>query len=601
MGDDGGGDDDRISSSTYDSTPAIPCGHRDSINGETSDTIKIAGSVTIRGHNDSINIGHAGDSDSDSYRADSGAGAGVGGGEADAGPGTVAGDETTALVAKAKAAEHKKEASYGTFAGYAITVNYMIGTGVFPVLVKPPILGGCIFLSFSPFPGVFGLPYAFFSGGIALTTILLFLFAGFLTLTAFWVLEIMARTVGYTKRAGTTKHVPNELTEKCDFTKFCFVFGGMPGKVICQVVMAFYVYGALWAYVASFASTLSMLIFEYAVPGDEVCNYYEDPSSWCTFAYYGSILLYLCIVLPLTLMDLAEQAVLQMFLTIYRFFAFGLMVITVLVAIGFVGQYSEPKISSSSSSFDQGNIWGFKWSGFGTAFTSTAFALTMHYNLPNSLSPVRNKLSFRTICLCAIFTAIFFYFTVGCSCGYFFNEYTEPLVVLNWEGYTGRDGGWGEGSALWWSYIIQLLIMIFPIINLANDFPLVAITLGSNLDQFVPKRFTGTATRARIARIIVRLICVFPPIIAGALLGELDKIFTFTGLFAFVLVFFIPAIFQFISKRALVKKYGPGSDWTPYSGWYSHDFFVILTLVVGIIAFGVAIADTIISMFGLEI
>ena len=60
--------------------------------------------------------------------------------------------------------------------------------------------------------------------------------------------------------------------EKVDYTKFCEVFGGLPGKLFCQIVMAFYVYGAMWAYVATFASTLAMLTFEYIIPGDEPCN-----------------------------------------------------------------------------------------------------------------------------------------------------------------------------------------------------------------------------------------------------------------------------------------------------------------------------------------
>ena len=70
------------------------------------------------------------------------------------------------------------------------------------------------------------------------------------------------------------------------------------------------------------------------------------------------------------------------------------MVVTVIAAIAVSNQYSE-STSSSSSIQDAGNIWGFKWSGtveivtsldtlgFGTMFTSTAFALTMHYSISN--------------------------------------------------------------------------------------------------------------------------------------------------------------------------------------------------------------------------
>lgn len=108
--------------------------------------------------------------------------------------------------------------------------------------------------------------------------------------------------------------------------------------------------------------------------------------------------------------------------------------------------------------------------------------------------------------------------------------------------------------------------MLFPLLNLSNDFPLVAITLASNFDQFVPQKWTRTKKRARVAYIVVRVCCVVPPVIAGSILGELDTIFTFTGLFAFFLVFIIPCIFQWLSKRTMVKIYGPGADHTPYTG-----------------------------------
>ena len=115
----------------------------------------------------------------------------------------------------------------------------------------------------------------------------------------------------------------------------------------------------------------------------------------------------------------------------YRFIAFGIMIITVIIAYAMNGPYEPNTLdsdwsSSFSSSFSQqqdSTFWGFKFSGFTVMFTSTAFALTVHYNLPNSLSPVRDKTHLKRVVLLVILVAVCFYWLVGAICAMFFREY----------------------------------------------------------------------------------------------------------------------------------------------------------------------------------
>jgi len=44
------------------------------------------------------------------------------------------------------------------------------------------------------------------------------------------------------------------------------------------------------------------------------------------------------------------------------------------------------------------------------------------------------------------------------------------------------------------------------------------------------------------------------------------------------------------SSRFCVKRWGAGSDKTPYSGWHSHTVYVVITLIVGIASWIAAIA-----------
>ncbi|KAH3742534.1 amino acid transporter [Pelomyxa schiedti] len=458
----------------------------------------------------------------------------------------------------------------GTMTGTAILINYIIGMGVF------------------------SLPYAFYVGGVSLASISLLMFSGLLIITAFWVLEIMSRAHGYNTAQRLSTHPKNILEyDKYDYTRFCYIFGRMPGKVLCQIAMALYVYGCLWGYAASFASTLSIILFNWF--SDESCDVYDpNRSDVCTYTYYASVGLFALITLPICLLDLAKQAFLQLFLTAYRFTAFGTMMLTTIIALFVSGPLQVNGSSGSNSGIDY-SFLGFKWSGFSVMFGSTAVALTMHYNLPNAIAPVRNKSRLRAIVLGAMCVALFFYMAVGVICSVFFNSYTEPLIVLNWTptashpGYTGHAGGWGAGDTLWWAYIVQIIIQFFPILNLINNFPLVSITLGSNFEEWAPVRWRKT--KPRLVRWVCVLIAGIPPILLSLYESELDSILAFTGMFSFFLVFIIPCVFQVLSRWTLTKKYGKDSDKTMFSGYHSWTLWVIIIGVIGIGAWVFSLVD----------
>jgi len=87
--------------------------------------------------------------------------------------------------------------------------------------------------------------------------------------------------------------------------------------------------------------------------------------------------------------------------------------------------------------------------------------------------------------------------------------------------------------------------------------------------------------RSRLLKILCRLTAAVPPIILAAALKKLDKIFSFTGLFAFFLELLFPCVLQIISTRYCTKRWGPRSADTPYSTFFSKPPFAMLTFVVG--------------------
>lgn len=530
--------------------------------------------------------------------------------------------------------EAPKTGTYGPATAFAVAVNFIIGAGVF------------------------GLPYAFYRAGIPLTLITFGFFAFFLVQCAWWVLEVIARASGVL--AYNSAHSPaaapprspsptassvntaaadearpllapgerpvNTIDyQEYSYTRFSKLFGGRPGMLVTQLMIMCYSLGTLWAYVATVGSSVAMLGFEFFVPGER-CNIYHEPSHRCQMAYYASVGAYALVVVPLSLMAIAEQRVLQLVLTVYRFLAFGVMLVTVAVAWAVAGPFTHPDAAASSSAsflFDSSistsslfdasssstggfftDVWKFKWEGFGLMFPSAALALNLHWNIPDVVAPCSNKGALKGVLASAQLVSLFFYALIGSVCAIYFNP-PDPLVTLNWGTYTGRNGGWGPGPQLWWAKVVELVIVLFPILNLINAFPLVAASLGSNVGSLFPdaehpvqhgRLFTlvfGPTPDSARRRIAIRLCCVVPPVILGALLGKLNVIFTVTGLFGFVLEFITPTAYFLRSSKYLVSRFGPGADANPYTGIFSNKFWVILAMVVGCVACLTAIYFTV--------
>jgi hypothetical protein len=203
-------------------------------------------------------------------------------------------------------------------------------------------------------------------------------------------------------------------------------------------------------------------------------------------------------------------------MTAYRFTAFAVMIITVLV--GFAYPRPNFHISSGSSYSPTPTV---DWSGFAIVFTSGAVALNFHYNLPDIARPVKNKLALTKIVTSAQLTAFGFYVLLGLLCSLYFGNATEPLATLNWRTYTARHGGWGGSTSdrPFYAVMIQLFVMLFPVFDMLSVFPLVGITLGNNLYNTAPLSLKNKFTEKR-GKIICCLVGTIPPVIMAAILGK---------------------------------------------------------------------------------
>jgi amino acid permease len=466
--------------------------------------------------------------------------------------------------------EHVKP--YSALMAFAIMINYIIGSGLF------------------------SLPSAFIRAGWLLSSACLASFAALSYVCLQYTIESMARAAGiqsylynqqqlqYNESDALliSKAKPNTLIAtqfrpeldyiKYDFNQLSLIFTETKWLYyFTQLILISYTYCVLWGSTAIFASSLDTLIFPYIYPNQN-CNIYINPTAACTNIYTLCVIAFAAVAIVISLLDVAEQARLQSFLTIYRFFAFGLMMITCIYAIAYG--------NNTNSNYTLSTV---RWSGFGFIFCFSGVALNVHFNAPDIFQPLSDKSAALTVGFAGMLCSAVLYVAVGLFCAIQFGPSTLPLVTLNWSNYTGIGGGFEAGEASAFALIIRLLIMAFPIVNQLSLFPLLCVTLGDNL---VPI-FNGNVHKK-----ICRLFACIPPLLLALFIGKLDQIFTITGNFAFFLELIIPCLFQLLSIEYVRERFGEGAEITQYSGRFSSKNVVYLILAISIVAFLISAAFT---------
>ncbi|CAH0478299.1 unnamed protein product [Peronospora belbahrii] len=404
---------------------------------------------------------------------------------------------------------------YGPAVTLAMTLNYVIGTGCF------------------------GLPYAFMEAGIGLSLILMIAGVVGSLITMNYTLESLARAEGVCEATSTGVPCHQITYRKFEFATIAEMFVGRLGKAAVQLVMGLYCIGSLWSYASVFSSSTASLFFTYAL-GD-TCNVYGDsPTSGCLDSYYMFMAIFSTIVLYMVLMDISDQALVQKFLSAYRIVAFALMLVTMTIKV--VTDGSEVVASRYAA------IGLVNWKNFGKGFGPTLLALNCQYNMPDALQPLNPKSQARFVAFAALLIAGTCYLLVGFLGAISFDT-INPLATLMWSSYTGCGNGWETCEySNPMGTIVQVVILLFPVVNVVSAYPMVGVTVGDNMLMSFPSHLTARFGE-NLTRSFCRLLVSAPPILFAILFKRLDFIFTVAGLFGFLLGWTIPSWFQVIGSR----------------------------------------------------
>ncbi|KAL9658360.1 hypothetical protein ABK040_015680 [Willaertia magna] len=522
------------------------------------------------------------------------------------------------LPSKSSNPSEPKVHTYGSFVAYCFCVNYILGVGVL------------------------GVPYGFAKGGLLIGPLFLLVVTVFASFVTNWIIETICRSGPFFKELELEKLKKEEErktlldhqndspkteddidnnsinnneplqgeenriqettqedelihsfnnnnkgidlfqypTKRYEINELCRLFLGIPGKIIYEVALCLYLYGGLWSYAAVFAESMASHV-PLPISGWFTCNVYTDTSVTCDILYKIYIGIYAIIVIPLTCLNLTEQKPLQIFLTIFRYVALALMIVTIFVSI-FVDPYSRypenphfamerhpPYVSPTSLALP---------SGFYILLPICIYSQILHHSVPGLCEPVKNKKHLPGIFTSTFITTLLFYCLLGIVLAVYYGDNIQATCSLNFSFY--RGGKPFGISAPWWADIIIYLIILFPAIDVLSAFPLNGITLGNNMHAAF---FSGTKwMENRKIQVAFRILAAVPPIIGGCFVKNLDSILKYVGILGFLITFVFPPLLHLVSAYKARKKYG--TDKTPFT----YPFISSTATSVICILFGIA-------------
>uniref|UniRef100_K3W5Q5 Amino acid transporter transmembrane domain-containing protein n=1 Tax=Globisporangium ultimum (strain ATCC 200006 / CBS 805.95 / DAOM BR144) TaxID=431595 RepID=K3W5Q5_GLOUD len=447
---------------------------------------------------------------------------------------------------------------YSPLVAYAFTVNYILGVGSL------------------------GIPYAFFRAGLAMSNLMIVLVTLISYMTVMWVSETVARAreayvVSYINETtplneSDAKAAELRYDDFPEVTQLCDRFLGKLGSRMYQLSLLGLMYGGLLGYSQVFVN--SFLTQVTSIGGVEITSLH-------------AALLFGSIVIPLSCSDLTEQIYVQLAMSIVRFGALLIMIVSASYAM-----YADPydsgvdwaSLSSDAATASPPFVSEYKLvdlSGFGVMFSTGVFSQLFQHSVPGLLAPLgtRNQVKSHAIFGSTLVTTMLFYIVLGSICSLYFGPKVASSINLNWADFT-----WGLAASAsllpLWVKIMSTIVVIFPALDTLSVYPLISVTLGDNMAAVVPHRWVSAFGGKPFWKLVCRFAASIPPLLVSVFVSDLSITLQFSGMSGIYVAFFAPALLQLYASREF-----PSSN--VYSGAFSSVRYVYAVLVFGVLAFGV--------------
>ncbi|KAL0220231.1 hypothetical protein RCL1_000086 [Eukaryota sp. TZLM3-RCL] len=285
------------------------------------------------------------------------------------------------------------------------------------------------------------------------------------------------------------------------------------------------------------------------------------------------IVLFACIVTPLTLFDYQKTRVLQYITLGMRFTAYYTM-ITIGVIFLFEGNGTKWE-----------DVPVFNWKKLPYLFGGVTYSMMTHHSLPSILTPIKDQAKTFSVLKMAYAIMPISYILLTSTAVLSFSDPSLPehcsnesgvackiqdLYLLNFASYDFRIIAWG--------------LLIFPFFIFTTLYPLIVMTLRNNLEQFLP-----FSPGSKLRRPVALFFSLIVPFLIAFTTSDFGHVMHLTGVLcgSFIMLAF-PTLFAIYGRR-LAKKHFPNT-WMKNSmaSKFQSGFWIFLVSFFFITVFSVS-------------
>ncbi|XP_014262458.2 transmembrane protein 104 homolog [Cimex lectularius] len=354
------------------------------------------------------------------------------------------------------------------------------------------------------------------------------------------------------------------LDNKVELGEMALLLFNKLGLTLFYIFLCLYLYGDLTIYSAVISKTIVTTVCTSDNLNSTLSDYCWTSYDFKRGAVYKMALSGVLFILgPFVFFNIQKTKYLQ-FLTIFsRLLAFVLM-------IGLcIKRLANPNV-------EHGQPPQYNFEGFPALLGSCVYSFMCHHSLPGLIVPIMNKSKLKRWIALDYIAILILYLTLALVAVFAFNK-IEDLFTLNFPPDTLKPNLTKD--------LISYFLMLFPVFTFSTTFPIVSVTLRSNLQaMFIFWQYKYIHT------LIIPVITVVPPVLLAMTTDKIENHVGITGSFAGIVVqYIIPAGLVILARQQIPPLLKNVSN--PHSSPFKTIFWPILVLTWAVICIAFAIIN----------
>lgn len=366
------------------------------------------------------------------------------------------------------------------------------------------------------------------------------------------------------------RHRLYNINTKVELGEIAALYLNKFGHMLFFVSLCVYLFGDLAIYTAASGKTLVNLSCKNNSDTEDF-----NVKCWESFnltkmdIYRIFVTIFALLIGPFTYFNVQKTKYLQLFTISIRWFAFLVMVTLATIRLITYGQQGYPSIINLRE--------------VPALAGSSVYSFMCHHSLPGLIVPISDKqhimkkVSFDFFLICSFYLLL-------CITGSFAFEKLDVLYSLNFI--------YMDDSGLLMK-VIGFFLAAFPLFPMSTSFPIIAITLQSNLKNFILDQ-TIDRHSFFINRLVFPTLAVVPPVLVALCTHNLKRLVEITGTYAGVIVqYVVPAILVLYARRHCVKVFGSSNH--KYASPFKHISWFLFIIVWSVICIIFVTVDFIVN------